>query len=102
MQQRGASGLRTPKILSKMRNIRKALCALLALLGLHWLGQGRYHTAVGGGWRRMQIARCAHIHPLPRCGTDLLQQAPQRLLQHTSQWRLVWSDEFDYNGLPDP
>jgi len=29
-------------------------------------------------------------------------QTPKSLDRNRPNWRLVWSDEFDYNGLPDP
>jgi beta-glucanase (GH16 family) len=73
MQQRRVSGLRSRRFLSKMTSSVKQLCAFLVLLGLALLGGGQNRNAVASG------------------RTWCFQQ-----------WRLVWADEFNYNGLPDP
>ena len=41
-------------------------------------------------------------HTVSILATLLLIVAASNLAAQTNQWKLVWSDEFNYQGLPDP
>jgi beta-glucanase (GH16 family) len=56
---------------------------------------------VRGFARRMPIATLTLSFILLSCSSDAA-SPQQQTSSGTGEWMLVWSDEFDYTGLPDP
>ena len=63
---------------------------------------GALVLTLGNNTRAQEPLGASATNPPTKSGEDVAQNASPVGTANPANWKLVWSDEFDYTGLPDP